>query len=70
MVKQFPLQQFFKASQAAWADLPDHRRPSPNTKYALSDAVNSAMSMFFMQSQSWLAYHQAMSTKKMRCVRC
>jgi hypothetical protein len=64
MVKQFPLQQFFKDSQAAWAKLPDHRRPSPNTKYALSDAVNSAMSMFFMQSQSWLAYHQAMSGKK------
>jgi hypothetical protein len=39
MVKQFPLQQFFKVSQAAWAELPDHRRPSPNTKYALSDAV-------------------------------
>ena len=64
MVKQFPLQRFFKDSQAAWAKLPDHRRPSPNTKYALSDAVNSAMSMFFMQSQSWLAYHQAMSGKK------
>jgi hypothetical protein len=64
MVKRFPLQKFFKASQTAWANLPDHRKPSPNTKYALSDAVNSAMSLFFMQSQSFLAYHQAMSKKK------
>lgn len=64
MVKKFPLQAFFKECQAAWAALPDHRKPSPNTKYAVSDAVNSAMSMFFMQSQSFLAHHQAMSGKR------
>lgn len=64
MVKRFPLQKFFQASQAAWADLPDHRKPSPNTKYAISDAVNSAMSVFFMQSQSFLAHNQAMSGKR------
>ena len=64
MIKRFPLQKFFQTSQAAWADLPDQRKPSPNTKYALSDAVNSAMSIFFMQSQSFLAHHQAMSGKK------
>lgn len=64
MVRQFPLQAFFKSCQAAWAELPDHRKPSPNTKYALSDAINSAMSLFFMQSQSFLAHHQAMSGKR------
>lgn len=64
MIKRFPLQKFFDDSQVAWAALPDHRKPSPNTKYALSDAVNSAMSVFFMQSQSFLAHHQAMSQKK------
>lgn len=48
----------------AWAELPDHRKPSPNTKYALSDAVNSALSVFFMQSHSFLAHQQAMSQKK------
>ena len=63
MVKRFPLQKFFKASQAAWSNLPDHRKPSPNTKYAISDAVNSAMSIFFMQSQSFLAHHQAISKR-------
>lgn len=64
MVKRFPLQKFFQVCQAAWVLLPDHRKPSPNTTYALSDAVNSAMSMFFMQAQSFLAHHQAMSQKK------
>lgn len=64
MVKRFPLQEFFRQSQAAWSELPDHRKPSPNTKYALSDAVNSAMSIFFMQSQSFLAHQQTMSQKK------
>ena len=63
MVKQFPLQAFFEHSQAAWSTLPDHRKPNPNTKYALSDAVNSAFSVFFMQSQSCLAHQQAMSGK-------
>ena len=64
MVSRFPLQRFFKQSQQAWTKLPDHRKPSPNTKYALSDAVNRAMSVFFMQSQSFLSHHQAMSKKK------
>jgi hypothetical protein len=64
MSKRFPLQKFFKVCQTAWVNLPDHRKPSPNTKYTLSDAVNSAMSVFFMQSQSFLAHHQAMSGKK------
>ena len=64
MIKRFPLQKFFKASQLAWANLPDHRKPSPNTKYSISDAVNSAMSVFFMQSQSFLSHQQAMSRKR------
>jgi hypothetical protein len=68
MVKRFPLQKFFKASQVDWANLPEHRKPSPNTRYALSDAVNSTMSMFFMQSQSFLAYHQAMSQMDLAAV--
>lgn len=64
MVKRFPLQKFFIHCQQAWSELPEHRKPSPNTKYALSDGVNSAMSAFFMQSQSFLAHQQAVSKKK------
>lgn len=33
MVRKFPLQKFFKKSQEEWAELPDERKPSPNTKY-------------------------------------
>jgi len=64
MITKFPLQTFFQTSQAAWANLPDHRKPSPNTRYAMADAVNSAMSVFFMQSQSFLAHNQAVSGKR------
>lgn len=64
MIKQFPLQAFFEQSQAAWVQLPDHRKPNPNTKYQLSDAVNSALSIFIMQSQSFLAHNQALSGKR------
>lgn len=63
MVKRFPLQAFFKESQRAWSELPDSRRPSPNRRYEISDAVNSAMSVFFMQSASFLSHHQTVSHK-------
>lgn len=64
MVRRFPLQQFFRQSQQAWSVLPDYRQPSPNTKYDVSDAVNSAMSVFFMQSQSFLAHHQELRKRR------
>ncbi|NET74154.1 MAG: ISNCY family transposase [Sphaerospermopsis sp. SIO1G2] len=63
MVNQFPLDDFFVHSQQAWSALPDHRTANPNMKYAISDAVNSAFSVFFMQSQSFLA-HQRTITKR------
>lgn len=64
MVKKFPLQAFFKESQQAWSTLVDTRQPSPNRRYKISDAVNSAMSIFFMQSPSFLSHHQAISQKR------
>ena len=63
MVNQFPLQDFFEHSQEVWSQLPDHRKPNPNTRYAISDAVNSAFSVFFMQSQS-LAHQQTIKQKR------
>lgn len=62
--KKISITKILQAKSGAWAELPDHRKPSPNTKYALSDAVNSAMSVFFIQSQSFLTHHQTMSKKK------
>lgn len=64
MVNQFPLDHFFAHSQQTWSALPDHRTANPNTKYAISDAVNSAFSVFFMQSQSFLAHQQAIKGRR------
>jgi hypothetical protein len=64
MVKRFPVQVFFKKSQKAWSELPDSRQPSPNRRYEIADAVNSAMSVFFMQSPSFLSHQQEISRKR------
>ena len=37
------------------AHLPDHRKPSPNTRYTIQDAVLGAFGIFFTQSPSFLA---------------
>jgi len=49
-----------------FAGVPDHREPSNNTKYRLSDAALSALSVFFMQSPSFLAHQRAMARKRGR----
>src|SRR2546426_11347368 len=42
-----------------WVDvLPDHRKPSPNTRYTIQDAVVSALGIFFTQSPSFLEYQR------------
>jgi hypothetical protein len=38
--------------------LPDHRQPSPNTRYTIQDAVLSAFGIFFTQSPSFLEYQR------------
>ncbi|NET74147.1 MAG: ISNCY family transposase [Sphaerospermopsis sp. SIO1G2] len=64
MVKRFPLKRFFQETQKKWSQLPDNRKASPNKKYDLSDAVNSAMSVFVMQSPSFLDHNQRMNGKQ------
>ncbi len=44
--------------------LPDFRKSSPNTKYAISDAMFAAFAVFFMQSPSFLASQRQMRRKK------
>jgi len=63
MVKQLTLQALFVHSQAAWSKPPDHRKPNPNTKYVLSDAVVHLV-FFSCSRRSFLAHHQAMSGKR------
>ena len=40
------------------AHLPDHRKPSPNTRYTMQDAALGAFGIFFTQSPSFLEYQR------------
>ena len=44
--------------------LPDHRKPSPNTRYTIQDAVLSAFGIFFTQSPSFLEYQRRLQHTK------
>jgi hypothetical protein len=46
--------------------LPDHRQPSPNTRYTIQDAVLSAFGIFFTQSPSFLEYQRRLQHTKGR----
>src|SRR5215468_7734579 len=44
--------------------LPDQRKPSPNTRYTIQDAVFSAFGVFFTQSPSFLEYQRRLQHTK------
>jgi hypothetical protein len=44
--------------------LPDHRKPSPNTRYTMQDAVLGAFGIFFTQSPSFLEYQRQLQHTK------
>jgi len=46
--------------RTTFENLPDHRKPGNNRKYAVADAALSAFSVFFTQSPSFLDYQQRM----------
>ncbi len=50
----------------SWEQLPDHRKPSPNTQYQIVDGVVAAFAVFFMQSPSFLAHQRTMKGKRGR----
>jgi hypothetical protein len=52
--------------RGCFAQLPDSRQPSNNTKYRISDAGLSALSVFFMQSPSFLAHQRDMERQRGR----
>lgn len=52
--------EIIKQIRTTFEDLPDHRKPGNNRKYALEDAALSAFSVFFTQSPSFLDYQQRM----------
>ena len=48
------------------AHLPDHRKESPNTQYAIHDAALGAFGIFFTQSPSFLEYQRRLQHTKGR----
>lgn len=48
------------------AQIKDPRKPSPNTTYTIRDAVLSALSLFFMQCESFLEYQRQLNSRKGR----
>jgi len=48
------------------APLPDHRQPSPNTRYTIQDAALGAFGIFFTQSPSFLEYQRRLQASKGR----
>ena len=46
------------------AQLPDHRKESPNTRYAIHDAALGAFGIFFTQSPSFLEYQRRLQHTK------
>lgn len=48
------------------AQMNDPRQPSNGKKYTVKDAVLSAFSVFFMQSESFLEHQRQMQTRRGR----
>src|SRR5882672_10525806 len=48
------------------ADLPDHRKPSPNTRYTMQDAALGAFGIFFTQAPSFLEYQRRLQASQGR----
>jgi len=66
MSKPLSLSNIMKRFQTTWRKLPDHRRPSNNTRYQIADGAAAAFSVFFMQSPSFLAHQRDMHQRKGR----
>jgi hypothetical protein len=46
------------------ADLPDFRKPSPNTRYTVQGAALGAFGIFFMQAPSFLEYQRQLKQRQ------
>ena len=44
--------------------LPDHRKPGPNTRYTIKDAALGAFGVFYTQSPSFLEYQHHLQQAK------
>jgi len=60
------LEDLIRLVEAHVSQLPDYRKPSPNRTYTMRDVALSALSVFFMQSPSFLAYQRDLQRLKGR----
>lgn len=66
MVPSLALTDLISDFRLRWASAPDVRKPNNNTWYQMVDGLLSAFSVFFMQSNSFLAHQRLMQSKKGR----
>lgn len=66
MVPTLTLKDIISGFRLRWASAPDVRKPNNNTQYQMVDGLLSAFSVFFMQSNSFLAHQRLMQSKKGR----
>ena len=60
------LDQIITRLRKRWQNAPDVRKPNNNTKYQIRDAILAALSVFFMQSPSFLAHQRLLQSKQGR----
>ena len=66
MTKLFTLKSSIESFHNRWGDAPDERKANNNTHYEVIDAILAALSVFFMQSSSFLAHQRLLQSKKGR----
>jgi len=66
MTNPLTLKSIIAGFHARWEQAPDVRKPNNNTRYDVIDAILSALSVFFMQSSSFLAHQRVLQSKKGR----
>jgi hypothetical protein len=64
MSKPLSLSNIVRHCRERWQALPDQRKPNNNMRYAIADAALAALSVFFMQSASFLAHQRDMELRK------
>ena len=66
MASSLTLQNLMSQFRDRWQNALDTRKPNNNTQYQIGDAILAAFSVFFMQSDSFLAHQRLLQTKKGR----
>ena len=63
MAQTLSLQNLMKHYRERWSNLPDTRKANNNQRYDIADGVLAALSVFFMQSSSFLAHQRLLESQ-------